>query len=272
MIVALSPFAENGHLHDLGLDAYVASALSVETMAEVDAHLATCEACEQRVSDAHREEAVPLPALRRGPTAVSDGSMTAVPDAANRPWRAWLAPATVVAAAFLGFLASPMPSSTAAHPHDHDHDTLRVKSANHPIRLEVWADEGPRSRPVRDRQETLDDDRLGFRMQTREDGHVMILGVDDAGEPWQGYPQDGGGSVSTMANGTIEDIGAAVQLDGKAGQERIVALWCPDSYEFDEVADRMVELSRITEFDRKLDEIREGCEQSEVRVKKVRKR
>lgn len=261
MNVSVSPFARDGHLHELGLEAYVSGSLDADAMAQVDTHLATCPICQAMVADARADDRLPLPAW------TPKAEVQTVPDAANRPWRAWMAPISVVAAALVAFLVMPTPSSDVVAPDDTD--VMRSKGM---VQLGVWADEGPSSRRIGDGQFAFADDRLGFELSTSKDGWFLVVGVDDDGQAWLGYPQDGSQrAVSVQATQQPEDLGAAVQLDGTLGSERIVGLLCDKPLSFGDVEARVVEVAASTEPGARMPELIDGCSQSEIRVRKKSK-
>lgn len=257
MTLPITPFRRDGHLHDLGLEALGTDDLGEADRGAVAAHLAACPACADRAAALRADDAHPLPAR-----------MEALPEPANaRGWAAWTAPLLLAATALLALVALPRPTvevSPAPEP-----DVLRAKGLR--FQVEVWADEGARSRRVRDNEAALPSDRLGFRVATQEEGHVLIVGIDDAGQAWLGYPQDSDGrSRPVDPGGAAEDLGAAVRLDGREGLERIVGLRCPTPFTFADLSGALTAAAADTPASTPLPPLRAGCVQSETRVRKER--
>ncbi len=248
----ISPFRADGHLHDLGLEAEVAGALSVEVQRLVTLHVGECTECAEALATMRELNQVALP----------PSPLRALPPPANRPWRTWVAPLSVAAAALIAVTA--MPTIDPGTPDD----GIRVKGAAG-LQLEVWADEGPRSRRVLDGQSTTADDKLGFRVANRHKGHFLIVGVDQDGEVWLGYPQDGGGrAVLTSPHARAAALDEAVRLDGVSGYERIIGLLCDNDIHFDEISTDLEQAARSTDPSERLARLRDDCSQDEVRVTK----
>jgi hypothetical protein len=205
----MSPFASDGHLHDLGLELYLDGATDV---AAVEAHLAVCEACQARVQAAHT---VAPPLQRSEPH-------TAVVVPANRSLGPWVGVLVALAAAVLVYVAIPG--------EDEVNDGYRLKG--HGVQLQVFREvPGGASDRLKSGDAVFEGDRLGFRVRSRDRGHLMVVGTD-GGEPYLCYPQAGGGhSELVMPSGAPVDLQQAVRMDGKLGEERIVAIVCRDAFD-----------------------------------------
>lgn len=200
----MSPFSEDGHLHDLGLELLLARAPAAD---EAAAHVAACQTCQARVAAARAIHAPP----RRSPWA--------------SPAR-WFGLVGLGAAAVAAvFLLAP----------GSEEDALRTKGSA--VALEVFRDaQGAASERLRDGDEVHAGDRLGFRVRSRDAGHLLILGTD-GGAPYLCYPQGlGGRSAPIAATAAASDVPEAVRMDDKLGEERLVAIVCDAPFEVAQVA------------------------------------
>jgi len=79
-------------------------------------------------------------------------------------------------------------------------------------------------------------DRVGFRVSTPVAGHLMIVGQDQSGVPYLCYPQDTSGRANEFGpTQAMVPLEQAIVLDEVLGQERLRAIFCAQSFDFDTV-------------------------------------
>lgn len=91
----------------------------------------------------------------------------------------------------------------------------------------------------------------------------MIAGVDERNEAYLCYPQAKGASAPIEAQKSGLALDEAVRLDSVLGQERLVAFFCEDGFEFDDIKTRLEGAARNLDGAR-LPKLKEGCWQEEV--------
>ncbi len=128
--------------------------------------------------------------------------------------------------------------------------------------LEVFANESGVVHEVGDGDVVHPGDRLGFRVRGDEPGYVLVAGVDDRGNAYPCHPQSGIAQAwESSAEAVVLD--GAVELDAVPGHERIVALWCPDPFAFDDIVVTLETGARAP-----LPLLRTDCAQREIALEK----
>ncbi|MEZ4241375.1 MAG: DUF4384 domain-containing protein [Myxococcota bacterium] len=225
----MTPFRTDGHLHDLALEDVLDGAGS----ADAQAHVAACATCRDRLAAARHYGMVALPPLTAGRPANNT--------------RYYLAAALLCAVALL--VAAPLLRGAPG-------DGIRLRGAG--VQLRVYVDEGDTSRRLRAGDPIRAGDRLGFTVQHRLPGYLMVVGVDARDEAYLCYPQGGDGHAATApAAPQPVDLPQAVRVDGTPGPERLVAVWCAQPFDFDDAVAAARASSDPT-----------GCVRSEVTVVK----
>jgi hypothetical protein len=215
----MTPFRRDGHLTDLALE----HTLDGASLEGADAHLSTCHTCADRLQAAR---AVELPDLRTMPASVQP--LAALPAPANRGWYGLVG---LLVAAVALFAALPLLRPTTG-----PSDGIRLRGDG--LSLQVFRDAGEISERLRDGDPVAPGDRLGFRVRNRDAGHLLILGLDDAGGAYLCYPQGGGGSsVEVRPSGTPRTLPEAVRMDEQRGTERLFAVLCEEPFALDAVID-----------------------------------
>ena len=238
----MTPFRRDGHLTDLALDALVEDG----SLEGTEAHLASCAVCRERLEAAQAVELppmdLPLPSSLQAPPPT--------PTAANRPW-AMLA---LVAAAAVALLVA----GTQLAPRETD--GIRIKGSG--LTLQVFRDEGARSERLRDGDTVAAGDRLGFRVRHRDEGHLMVLGIDGRDEAYLCYPQhrDGDAEPVDAAPNAVQ-LPEAIRMDATPGTETLIAVVCDVPFTFDAMADAL-----------KADDLPDGCVLDEVALEKEERR
>lgn len=166
---------------------------------------------------------------------------------------------TVSAAAALLWLWGPAADALKA---TQPEELVRLKSSGH--RFEVYIHDGQRVRVAQGGDEVHPGDRVGFKIVPNPTGHVMIVGVDQTGSPYLGYPQDlsGASKEFELGPGSVE-LDQALELDHVLGQERFILLICPTAFTFDQ-------LSEAIHNHPGEQPLLEGCAQRELSLQKVK--
>lgn len=238
-------FTRDGHLHELAIDRALTEDLSGELQAELSAHLADCPPCTARMDAARAFVAEPLPSLRARPE--PGARVIAFP---GRRVLVVAAAAFAMAAALLLSIRPPTETFTAR---------------GGELELEVHRQVGDRTEQIHDGDEVFPGDHLGFRVSSRKDGFLLVAGVDQTGATYSCYPQGDAPSAQPVASSRAPvDLKTAIQLDNAAGQERIVALRCPESFALSDIAEALARAPA----DRPLPPLRDGCAQVELRLPK----
>ncbi len=73
-------------------------------------------------------------------------------------------------------------------------------------------------------------DRLGFVVDLVSDGHIMIVGVEENGRMYVGYPMDGSAKSLGMQRGRNILLPGTLLLNGSVGREWMVLMHCPKAF------------------------------------------
>lgn len=199
----------SGHLTDLAIDRY----LHGELGDAADEHLGGCEACRRRVDEARAFDAAVVVLPPRGKRA--------------RWWPAAVAGAVAAAAAVVLAVGS-----GGSGPRG---DGLRAKGGA--FHVEVHAHDGARSRRLATGDAVRPGERLGFRVQARDAGYLLIVGHDARDHLYVCYPQDTRGAAARVEPAARpRAVDQAVRLDDVPGRESIHAVFCPRPFTLADVA------------------------------------
>ena len=231
----MTPFRRDGHLTELAIDHLLENA----PLSGSEDHVRDCSTCQARVAAA---DLVPLPALQF-PAHASEAKAPAVPTPSNRPFL--LALLAVAAAALLVFN---LPVQVD--------DGIRVKGSG--LSLQVFRDEGGTSARLHSGDEIQAGDRLGFRVRNRDEGHLMIIGLDGNGDGYLCYPQgEGGAAMPTTSNLSPATLPEAIRMDEVLGDEHLIAVLCEEPFTYEETVSSLQEGDAIP-----------GCTTSEITLVK----
>ena len=115
-------------------------------------------------------------------------------------------------------------------------DVIRRKAAN--FRLDVFIHNGEKARLAIDGEQVYPGERVGFQISAAQAGYLLIAGQDEASNTYLGYPQDREGAASRLevngAPGPIK-LDQALLLDDVLGTEKLVAMYCPDTFSFEDL-------------------------------------
>jgi anti-sigma factor RsiW len=238
----------DGHLLDLAIERYLSGELEPDARAELEAHVASSAVDRERLEAARAVvamfEALPVPDL------------SVMPEPANRPWSRMLGlVAAAAAVASVGLWAGSASDSEGL-------GGSRLKGTG--LTLEVFvAGEPPRQ--LASGAEVLPGDKLGFRVRAAQDGHLLVLGLDEAGSVYPCLPARPGDAVAHARSDAAVDVQAAVVLDAVLGTEQLVAVHCETPQAWSAVAAAVRAGLDATP-------LLEGCTHDVVRLQKVRVR
>ena len=240
-------FTRDGHLLDLVVDLLLVDELPPGSRELVEPHLDECARCAARVAAAQAVVASPLPPLNL-PAPVPASVHVLRP-----PRRALWSSVGIGLAAAAAVAVAVLPTAP----------TPEFRSRGGELTLQVYRHDGEQAAPIRSGDEILPGERLGFRVELAQPGHLMILGMDSRGEIYPCYPQDQvGNAVPVGADESLRDLPTAVRIDETPGSERIVALVCERS--FSAATMRGWLGSAVPGPDGALPLLQDGCVQEEV--------
>jgi hypothetical protein len=208
---------------------------------ELRAHLASCAQCEARMKALARARAAYTAAQPAASFAKAVTARAAVTRVGPRPWlqrASWLSAALAAAAmAALGLRAVLPPAQSV------DANAIRYKGAR--AEFEVFVKHGQETaRPLRSGEALTAGDQLAFAYSLTQPQHLMLLGVDDAGTVTRYYPQGPLERSAALPAGARHQLPLGIDLDGRRGQERLVAFF--SSTPLSEVAVRQALRSALT--------------------------
>ncbi|MFT3916642.1 MAG: DUF4384 domain-containing protein [Anaeromyxobacteraceae bacterium] len=189
----------------LHLDRWLAGALPAPEAAALAAHVEGCARCGDAVAELRAARADPLPPLR-APAAVA-GPAPAPPR--RRGALVPAAAAALAAAAAVLLVVGPGPVE-------------RTKGGA--VALGMWVQHGGEVRRAGPGEAVAPGDAVRFSVTTPWPAYVAVLSVDAAGRASVYYPD--GATAAPVAPGTDVALPLATRLDGTAGPERIVGLFC----------------------------------------------
>ncbi len=144
-------------------------------------------------------------------------------------------------------------------------DDFRVKGAR--FEVEIHAHDGEQSRRLSSGAAVRPGERLGFKVEGGDGGHLLIAGIDAKHVPYLCYPQ-GTDGASAPAPGTKEArvLDAAVRLDEAPGDETVVAVLCDAPFAYSQISEAMRQGHTAGG---ELPRLRPGCVQRVIQLTKV---
>lgn len=262
-------FDVSAHLTELDANRILTGELSEGDAEQV--HVSDCEPCQRYLERLEREDAsFPAPptfaALDAKFKRASPRTPPPVTSRWSRPKQLAAFAAAALVAAFVALLTS-TPSTSPGPRGPGEVDGVRAKSS---YDLVVFIHDGSGARIAHSHEEVFPGDRVGFKIAPAPDGHVMIVGIDQTGDIYMGYPQDTQGRSRRFFSGEQEvDIDQALELDDVLGRERLVMLICDEPFEFDDVAYSLEQVDELVGVD-VLPELLGGCVQRELSLQKLK--
>jgi hypothetical protein len=134
-------------------------------------------------------------------------------------------------------------------------DGIQIKGA--PLTLEVFVERNGEVLGLDEGDPVHPGERLGFRVQSRRPGHIMIVGVDSKNAPYLCYPQGKAGQAAqTEGMDKAMTLNQAVKLDEILGNEHLILVHCDEEFAFGEIQGD-------------LPEIPPGCTKKDIRIAKT---
>lgn len=110
--------------------------------------------------------------------------------------------------------------------------TIRAKGG---IRLRVFSDRDDTSPEVLDGQHLSPADKIRFVVELQRQGHVMVVGVEQAGTTYSCFPTDSDGVSRAVGAGTDMVLPGAVRLDEGGAENRLHLVVCPSAFSLADV-------------------------------------
>lgn len=254
-------FRRDGHLLDLAIDRLLTGELRPDQVAELEAHAASCAPCAEQLAEARG--VVDLPAmswptpppaqvipLRRPSAHQPDTRAQAEP--ANRVPRWWVAVGGMLAAA-AALLVIGRPD-----------DSFQTRGGAEGFGLQVFRQGITSSERLYEAAEVHPEDKLGFRVLSEGAGHLLVLGLDATGAVYPCHPSTGT-SEEIAASTTARPLSSAITLDATPGEERLVALRCPEPVSLFDVGPALAAVKPGAP----LPTLKAGCAQDTLTLRKV---
>lgn len=210
-------FDRDGHLNELALFRLVDGELAGEALAAAETHHRACALCQGHLAGLRAELAQPLPPLRL--------EVEAAPEAEILPFRRRLAGAAPAMATLLSLAAILL---VFLRP-EQGPDTVRLRGAG--IHLEVYRQGAAGAERLRSGDPVQQGDKLAFRVNAPEGGHVLVFGLDASGMSYPIWPPDPAlRSAPLQPSAGPVDLKVGLELDGTPGAERLIATRCPGAF------------------------------------------
>jgi hypothetical protein len=203
-------------LSDLGFDEWHAGELDPDTENRASEHVTSCERCRIRKArlDAQRAQFI-----ERSPSAPARKENVA-PRRLGVVIRAF-AGAALSAAALVALFIAFSPGSREQGD--------RVKGSH---RLGFFVRRGEDTLEGMPGQRVFPGDQLRFVVTMREAAHVAVLSRDGAGKASVYFPTTGT-HAQRLAESAARPLDGAIELDDTLGRERILGVFCPESFELE---------------------------------------
>lgn len=210
----------DGHLSELAIDHYLCG--DPGPRPEIDRHLAACAPCKALIAAVQADDgalAVPRP-----PAPIKE-----------RPARHRLVVASSVfaMAAVVTLVVAPWRSSPPL-------EGERFLARGSALSFTVHLHDGITSRAIDPGAVVRAGDRARFEVTLAEDGYLFVAGLDDRGEAYAGYPQEGAAAAVFMSRSlTPIALPTAIVFDDSAGREHLFAMLCDRPFAQGEMVDAM---------------------------------
>ncbi|HET6332137.1 MAG TPA: DUF4384 domain-containing protein [Polyangiales bacterium] len=205
----------SGHLTRPQLEDLVADDPQARVPPQLRVHVADCDRCNVRrlaLESARTRFMVAQPPKDFARAVVERAAIPASVEAIPSRKRHVLAPALVALAIAAAALLWLRPSQ--------DPTAIRSKGG---ASLEVFAQHAGVQRALRDGEVVAPGDQLAFAYTLDRPQHLLLLGVDDAGQITRYFPVEAVGG-SSLAAGSRAQLPVGVELDARKGDERLYAL------------------------------------------------
>lgn len=241
------------HLSELDFNRYLAGECPPERQSWC-VHLEACASCQALLEHI---QATDTDFLEPGPPAwlaTLHSTAPVVPLSPHRLWKPLLAAAAAVVLLVGSWWWTRVedPARPAAQ-NEASNDGIRIKGA--PMVVEVYAYDGKQSRRAHDGARVKPGEKLGFRLRIERPGYAMIVGVDDTDTPYLCFPLRSREAYRFPEPVEGFEPKHSMRLDATPGRERIISVFCPHPFGFDDVTNALRDSSTSP-----LD----GCMRSEI--------
>lgn len=219
----------SGHIADVALDAWVLGELDSDTVVALEEHVSRCERCAAAWAEVQEDQAQPGPGvpwdlIEAAPQQDSPVVTHEVSAPANQSLRWFLPLLTLAAAALLvvGLQArGPDPAEEPEH--------FRLRGGE--VSLEVLRKGAEGAVPLASFDTVAPGDTLGFKVNAKTDGYLLVYGVDGTGERYPAFPRGASPAAAPVDVGE-HPLDAAIQLDDAPGDETFSAVLCKAPFDF----------------------------------------
>jgi len=240
---------QDGHLTELTVDRFLVDELSGDALSSVQEHLDGCEICRVWIEDIRTFDAQAAERLR--PPSVPQAKVLAFPMK-----RIITNVAVLAAAAALIFIVS-RPGEEVPSP---GRDIVTIKGS--PLSWQVHIHDGKEARLAAPGTIVHPGERFGFKVKTKTDGYLAVLGVDQDGESYVAYPADDSGQAGTWQKSEKPAVlDGAMEFDVKSGHERLVAIFCSQPFKLDALSKKLTPPTGTKE---RMGLLVKGCSQREM--------
>lgn len=251
-------FTRDGHLLEESIDLLALDELEPGQAAAAQAHVDQCDLCAERLAETHLAMGAPLPTWEAPVPPALEPDEVRIPQPANTSLARWIGLGSVglvVAAVAMLFV---LPRGQGDY---------QVRGDGLGLQVHRQVAEG--SEVLSQGAQAAPGDRLGFKVSARQDGYLLVVGVDAKASVYPCWPQ-GDDPESRLFSATLTpvDLDGAMQLDATPGTERLVALHCEAPVRLSQVTPSLTQLTASTPAHQSLPPVRQGCVQDELRVVK----
>ena len=243
-------FTRDGHVTELTMDRLLLKELSPVQESAIEAHVEECDDCDEELAIARTYYGGVGEEEESAATDDEDTTAQVVDLSEERKRRRplWVVSSVAaVACALVLFFAiptgemDPTPMGDQEMIGDPVVDEVRIRGDG--FSMEVWISPvvDPDADPVEygtarradDGDALASGDRVGFRLFSVEAGDIMVVGVDPDDEVYPVYPHGEDESSARMDERPVgEDLSVAIVPDEEPGRERMVAIYCPEPFDF----------------------------------------
>ncbi len=236
--------ARNGHLSDLSIERIVAGE-------DTHSHIQSCEICKKRI-ETIRNQTISIPPMRLQKQEVENK---------KRKLTSFILPGLVISLVALVALFSFSPKENLGQ----GGNTIRIKGT--PFTVSLYANDEQSIRPLHDGALVHPNERIGFRVESKIEGYLSIVGVDQKGDAYVCYPQKTT-NARRFESGPARTLDEAIRMDETLGRERIISLLCKTPRSIAEIKKKLEEKRLGLEQDKVLPQLYDDCEQREVSLVK----
>lgn len=230
MLMDLRRELPEGCISDLAFDQWRTGELDASSIETYEAHLATCERCQQRhdaieaEAEAFRNEYPRLELPAKAPV-----SQVVQLRAKRSRWLAWASGgAALAAAATFALVLRPPANDDGDGVGSEQPGLVRTKGSSH---IRFFVKHGDQVRRGDDGQVVHPGDQIRFTLTSSKPQHVAIVSLDAAGVVSTYYPKSE--RSAAVGAGREQALDSSVLLDQTLGKERIWGIFCEAPFELE---------------------------------------